>query len=108
MRLKDADVISGIMYRKAFEEDSDLQIWDSGCWTCYKMFERALEEAPTIEAEPVRRGRWLFENIGKPNEHCVCSECGTQADSDEAWNYCPQCGALMEGKEEEHDEDVRS
>lgn len=48
---------------------------------------------------PIKRGRWLFENIGKPNEHCVCSECGTRVDSDEAWHYCPNCGAKMEGEE---------
>lgn len=29
MRLIDADAISKIMYRKAFEEDSDLQRWDN-------------------------------------------------------------------------------
>ncbi len=59
----------------------------------------AIQMLPRIEAEPVRRGKWLLENIGKPNEHCVCSECGTQVDSDEAWHYCPNCGAKMEEQE---------
>ena len=36
------------MYHEAFETDSDMQKWDSGCWIRYKMFENALESAPTI------------------------------------------------------------
>ena len=58
-----------------------------------------IAKAPTIEAEPVRRGRWIFENIGQPSEHCVCSECRAQVDGDEAWHYCPNCGAKMEASE---------
>jgi hypothetical protein len=40
------------MYHDAFESDTDLQKWDSGCWIRYKMFENNRDEAPTIvEAE---------------------------------------------------------
>ncbi len=85
MRLIDADELS-------FDRLTDS--------ICQGQAEDVVAEAPTIEAEPVRRGKWLLENIGKPNEHCVCSECGTQVDSDEAWHYCPNCGAKMEGGEE--------
>lgn len=37
------------MYHEAFETDSDMQRWDSGCWIRYKMFENANEAAPTID-----------------------------------------------------------
>lgn len=37
--------IENILYHKAFEEDSDMQKWDSGCWIRYKLFEEAIEEA---------------------------------------------------------------
>lgn len=51
-RLIDADALRRTMYHEAFEQDSPMQKWDSGCWIRYKMFERALENAPTvIEAE---------------------------------------------------------
>ncbi len=121
MRLIDADELRKRMYHDAFETDSDMQKWDGGCWIRYKMFENAIEDAPTIEAEPnsceywdseshfcalrrpqadpVRRGHWLFESINQPDEYCVCSECGTQVDSNEAWHYCPNCGAKMEEQE---------
>lgn len=49
MRLIDADVLSAKMYHEAFEVDSDMQKWDSGCWIRYKMFEKNLEDSPTIE-----------------------------------------------------------
>lgn len=52
-------------------------------------------QAPTIEAEPVRHGRWEnkqggFWQIG------TCSICGSKWPTDGA-NYCPNCGAKMDG-----------
>lgn len=54
MRLIDADKLSEAMYHAAFEEDSDDQRWDSGCWIKYKMFERVLDSIPTQETAIVR------------------------------------------------------
>ena len=51
-RLIDADALRAKMYHEAFETDSPMQKWDSGCWIRYKMFERMEEAASTIiEAE---------------------------------------------------------
>jgi len=47
-RLIDADALRQSMYHEAFETDSPMQKWDSGCWIRYKMFERMEENAPTI------------------------------------------------------------
>ena len=47
-RLIDADALRQAMYHEAFETDSPMQKWDSGCWIRYKMFERVEEAAPTI------------------------------------------------------------
>ncbi len=53
--LIDGDELDRIMYHKAFETDSDMQKWDSGCWIRYKMFENSMEEVPTIiEADKER------------------------------------------------------
>lgn len=46
--LIDADALRSKMYHDAFETDTTLQRWDSGCWVRYKMFEDNVEEAPTI------------------------------------------------------------
>ena len=59
-----------------------------------------LREAPTIDVAPVRHGRWE-----KSSGLYSCSECGmtcpydVQADAIEYWacNYCPNCGAKMDG-----------
>lgn len=50
MRLIDADKLSADMYHEAFEIDSDLQKWDSGCWIRYKMFTQCIEKQPTINS----------------------------------------------------------
>ena len=40
------------MYHDAFETDSEMQRWDSGCWIRYKMLENNIDDAETIvEAE---------------------------------------------------------
>lgn len=51
-RLGDLDALRARMYHEAFETDSDMQRWESGCWIRYKLFERTEEAAPTVlEAE---------------------------------------------------------
>lgn len=51
MRLIDADDFGNRMYHEAFEKDSDLQKWDSGCWIRYKLFENVLRGQPTAQPE---------------------------------------------------------
>lgn len=55
-----------------------------------------LDEAPTIEAEPVRHGRWKLLNDGNG----ICSECKCRTvavwDFDNSLRYCPHCGATMD------------
>ena len=96
MKLIDADELRKRMYHDAFETDSDMQKWDGGCWIRYKMFENAIEDAPTIKAEPVRRGRWEDMDY----VFSKCSLCGCIVDTlNNAANYCPNCGAKMEEQE---------
>lgn len=47
-RLGDLDALRKAMYHEAFETDSPMQKWESGCWIRYKMFEKNLENAPII------------------------------------------------------------
>ena len=92
MRLIDADALREVMYHEAFEKDTDMQKWDGGCWIRYKMFENAIESAPTIEAEPVRRGKWVV--AGNTTHYYICSVCGKPGDGFDI--YCRSCGAKME------------
>lgn len=55
-----------------------------------------LEEAPVIEAEPVRHGHWddSFDGITP-----YCSVCGMSHNCiNRTPDYCPHCGAKMEGR----------
>lgn len=51
-----------------------------------------INNAPTIEAEPVRHGRW--EYIGGYGYQHRCSKCFMCAGY--RTNYCPNCGTLMD------------
>lgn len=46
--LIDRDALSREMYHEAFETDSALQKWDSGCWIRYEMFEKHRDAAPVV------------------------------------------------------------
>ena len=54
-RLIDANKLEASMYHEAFETDTDMQKWDSGCWIRYKMFENQIEKMPTVDAIEVVR-----------------------------------------------------
>lgn len=60
-----------------------------------------IEKAPTIEAEPVRFGRWIDKKSAiNYIVHSKCSACGSWQGAD--WmNFCPECGAKMDGGAED-------
>ena len=58
-----------------------------------------IDNAPTIDAEPVRHGKWeVHEAFGYMD--MTCSVCGWLYEYDlgleEEWNFCPHCGAKMD------------
>lgn len=55
-----------------------------------------INNAPTVDAEPVRHGHWVAE-ISDEEEY-KCSECGDKEYY--TCNYCPNCGARMDEVEE--------
>lgn len=106
-RLIDAIALDRAMYEEAFEKDSDMQRWDSGCWIRYKLYERVLDAQPTVDAEPVRHGMFIgteFDGYADGNPvyyEWKCSECGCIFEEDEpTYRYCPNCGAKMDKLQE--------
>lgn len=61
---------------------------------------KAIDESDTIDAVPVVHGKWIFD---AENYEWNCSECQDwpiDGSSDEdRTNYCPNCGAKMDGEE---------
>ena len=60
---------------------------------------------PTADVAEVKHGRWIVRQLPMPlsdgSMECVeCSVCHTHWDG--GTNYCPNCGAKMERKEEEN------
>lgn len=58
---------------------------------------QAINEAPTIEAEPVRHGRWIVKG-----QEIYCSECNEESlynsfGASKFSRFCPNCGARMDG-----------
>ena len=70
-----------------------------------------MEIIPSAEVVPVRHGRWLKsrEPLGWNEVDCVaCTACGeswilSEDDGlcDIEWDYCPNCGCLMDGGTDE-------
>ena len=52
-----------------------------------------IDNMPTIEAEPVKHGRWI--DTGSGQECSICKE--IQYGYDNGRHYCPNCGARMDG-----------
>lgn len=81
-----------------------------------------IKEAPTIDAEPVRHGRWMIKHynftfceyemvpydatrMDNPSGNLYCSECNAEAllnghEEDVPSRYCPNCGAEMDQAED--------
>ena len=89
-RYIDADEFRRVMYHEAFETDSDLQKWDSGCWIRYKMFENAIENFPTADAVPVVRCKECRHSSKWYRDKCRCflwSETGIDVFDDGFCSY---------------------
>ena len=66
-----------------------------------------IDDVPTIEAEPVKHGRWVKHRIEKYDNYgnytnapglTDCSNCNFSAYGiAEIYNFCPQCGVRMDG-----------
>ena len=97
VRLIDADALleSGICAEYGYNDNGLLLI-------PMRDVTNSIRNEPTIDAEPVRHGRWLYNSYptvwyghGEPPEW-VCSECEERAYN--TYDYCPNCGAKMDGE----------
>ena len=68
-------------------------------------FLRLIDCQPAADVAPVRHGRWVhdrYENCAEEFEIVKCSNCSTTAYAMAFYvktgNYCPNCGAKMDGE----------
>ena len=93
MRLIDADALM----RTEAERCGSSPIVGT-CTMNNRFLHKVLDEAPTIDAEPVKHGEWVAD---PPLEPWHCSVCGFRA-GDSMFGlskFCPNCGAKMDGGE---------
>ena len=66
------------------------------------MIEDCIDNAPTVDAVEVVHGRWIPEDpTGSFLVRGSC--CKTLASFDCNWNYCPNCGAKMDGERKDNE-----
>ena len=64
-----------------------------------------IDSLPAADVAPVRHGRWEMAPCNGVYD-MRCSACGfCPGIRFFSSNYCPNCGALMDGKEDEHEAD---
>ena len=87
MRLIDADALK----REITDSGEDSTIANY----VRHVLRETLDNVPTINAVPVRHGRWLRMDEAPEWDQRRCSECGDISCCQR--NYCPNCGAKMDG-----------
>ena len=65
-------------------------------------FRKFVKELPSADVRPNIHGHWevVSDGYGDDAYICECSECKDTVwvykDTDRKWNYCPNCGAIMD------------
>lgn len=94
MRLIDADAL----LEKAEMREHKLNGLRSAVYMCVAKWD--IENAPTIEAEPVRHGKW--EHLAYNTFRCTACERASYVETVvgfPSYEYCPYCGAKMKEAE---------
>lgn len=90
---------------------NDLSYCAPELWQDEQYIKAKIMKHPAVDAEPVRNGRWIETTIpanttghggmGQDKKKgLLCSNCRCAFDAKLLWsdNYCPNCGAKMDGK----------
>ena len=85
MRTIDADALWKVFENAGWWDNADRDVAQD-----------LLDKAPTVDAEPVRHGRWIY-GITLNHEWKKCSECLVSQGIFGCFTYCPNCGAKMDG-----------
>lgn len=74
---------------------------------CQMVFMADIENAPTVDAEPVRHGHWqqLWEDKDQIQARCSCCGMVFWIGKGRDGNYCPHCGAKMDEDSNTHNTD---
>lgn len=93
MQLKDADELKKSLERMLCtgkEPDKERYTYDVVCCV--------IDEVPSVDAEPVRHGRWVKSGYACGESEWTCTVCGNKEwrTSTSRLKFCPFCGAKMD------------
>ena len=93
MKTNEVRPIDANTLKKSFEEDGHLSSY----------IEEFIDNAPTIDAEPVRHGRWVWLCYACGETEWACTSCANTVwlTSASRLKWCPNCGAKMDGEEDD-------
>lgn len=103
VRLIDADALTIDLFKKAMDD-----AFLTGNADMHRLLIQVIAHYPTVDAVPVRHGKWkkIPSTWGSA---FACSECGEKAVETvmgkPRYEYCPMCGARMDGKRKDDDSD---
>ena len=112
-RLIDANALMDAFRNYMVERyDEEKCVSEENCKTCEKscLWRKKVSAAPTVDAVEVVHGRWVLGNVEPGyftpggNRPWVCSKCGEVISyrlDKPMENYCPNCGAKMDGGNED-------
>ena len=63
----------------------------------YFTVKRDIESFPTVDVAPVVHGRWETNSDRPDSLICSVCKCGFDMWKHDSHNYCPNCGAKMDG-----------
>ena len=58
---------------------------------------KQIADAPTVDAAPVRHGQWETNSDRPDTLICSVCKCGFDMWKHDPHNFCPNCGARMDG-----------
>ena len=95
MRLVDADAVYSDIKERYIEVMNKKGFCGEAVASAYAL--AVLADAPTVDAAPVVRGKWIVTRLAdNDGPACYkCSECSARRNILVSSNYCPNCGARM-------------
>lgn len=100
MGLINEDKLDDYVFKSASER-MDLSVEYMSGWN--DAIHHIKANAPTVDAEPVRHGKWIYGENMDGFDGYRCSYCMMHFAVDDVsdYHYCPYCGAKMDAQEKE-------
>ena len=100
MRLIDADALYDKVDESRYNNGHKDGKIHTNHYAEHNHFLLMISDAPTIEAEPIRHGKWLLECEPDGTPYCfhcsVCDDDFSYIDVMSGYERCPHCGAKMD------------